>query len=51
VLHDNNHADAVRLIGMVDVVHCAFGAAAGSLDDLCRFGGEVKVVGWVDARV
>ena len=43
MLNYYNHADAVRLIGMVDVADGTFGAAAGGLDDGCRVCSEVEV--------
>ena len=51
MLDNYNHADAVCLVGMVDVADGAFCAATGGLDDGCRVWGEVEVAGWVDLRV
>jgi len=51
MLDNYNHADAVCLVGMVDVGDGAFGAAAGGLEDGRRVCGEVEVAGWVELRV
>jgi hypothetical protein len=51
MLNNNNHADASRLVDVVNVVDCRLSATACCLYDLGGVGGEVEVACWVESRV
>jgi hypothetical protein len=51
MLNNNDHADSIRLVGIVYVVDGAFGTSTSGLDDLSSIGCEVDITCWVDSWV
>jgi hypothetical protein len=51
MLNNNNHADPARLVGIVDVVDCAFSTSTSGLNDLSSIGSEVDIACWIDSWV
>lgn len=45
MLHYNDHADSGCLVGIVDVVDCTTGTAAGSFEDFGAGRAEIEVAG------